>query len=263
MRELPTGTVTFLFTDVEGSAQLVQRLRDGWAEVHTAHRRLLREAFAAADGREVDTQGDSFFVAFARARDGVVAAAESQRALARHTWPEGVELRVRMGLHTGEPSVGEEGYLGLDVIRAARICSAGNGGQVLLSEATRALVAWDELEGVSLIDLGEHELKDIRRPERLGQLVIAGLQTDHRPLRTAEPGGAEPPMPLAGRENELGAQAEEAVREFRTAIEQTVAASLRGVPGIDEDFDVARLIRESQQQPPPSRWPAFWRRRRR
>jgi class 3 adenylate cyclase len=110
VRELPTGTVTFLFTDVEGSAQLVQSLRDGWAEVHAAHRRLLREAFAAADGREVDTQGDSFFVAFARARDGVFAAAESQRALARHAWPEGVQVRVRLGLHTGEPSVGDEGY---------------------------------------------------------------------------------------------------------------------------------------------------------
>jgi class 3 adenylate cyclase len=250
VRELPTGTVTFLFTDVEGSTRLVQRLRDDWAEVHAAHRRLLREAFAAAGGREVDTQGDSFFAAFPRARDGVVAAAECQRALARHAWPDGVQVRVRMGLHTGEPSVGDEGYLGLDVIRAARICSAGNGGQVLLSDATRALVAWDELEGVSLIEVGEHQLKDLRRPERLFQLVIAGLQTDHLPLRTADPRAAEPPMPFAGREGELAAQAEEAVREFRTSIEQTVAASLRGVPGID-DFDIARSIRDSLGSQPP------------
>jgi class 3 adenylate cyclase len=244
VRELPTGTVTFLFTDVEGSAQLVQRLRDGWPQVHADHRRLLREAFAASNGREVDTQGDSFFVAFARARDAVGAAAAGQRALARHAWPDGVQVRVRMGIHTGEPSVGDEGYLGLDVIRASRICAAGHGGQVLVSEATRGLVDWDELEGISLLDLGEHQLKDMRRPERLSQLVLAGLQTDFRPLRAGTPAEAQA-APFAGREGELARQAEEAVRDFRTSIEQTVAESLRGVPRL-EDFDVARIVRESQ-----------------
>jgi class 3 adenylate cyclase len=242
--ELPTGTVTFLFTDIEGSAQLVQRLRDRWGEVHAAHRRLLREAFAASDGQEVDSQGDAFFVAFARARDAVNAAARGQRSLAEHAWPHGVRVRVRMGLHTGEPTVGEEGYLGLDVIRAARICSAGHGGQVLLSQTTYALVAWDELDGIAVIDVGEHRLKDTERPERVYQLVLAGLQTDFRPLRTGDGSVAEP-MPLAGREDDLGAQAEAAVRDFRTSIEQTVAASLRGVPGLGGDLDVGRAIREA------------------
>jgi class 3 adenylate cyclase len=255
VRGLPAGTVTFLFTDIEGSAALGRRLRDRWPEVHATHRRLLREAFAAAGGQEVDTQGDSFFVAFARARDAVTSAARAQHALAGHRWPTEGEVRVRMAIHTGEPAVGEEGYLGLDVVRAARICSAGHGGQVLLSEVTRALVAWDELEGISVIDVGEHRLKDVDRPERIYQLVIAGLQTDFRPLQTGEPSAAEPPMPLAGRADELAAQAEEAVRDFRTSIEQTVAESLRGIP----DFDVARAIREAQ--PPPRRgWRGFWRR---
>ena len=259
MRDLPTGTVTFLFTDIEGSAQLVQRLRDRWAEVHTEHRRLLREAFAASAGREVDTQGDSFFVAFARARDAVTAAAVAQRGLARHAWPDGVDVRVRMGIHTGEPSVGDEGYLGLDVIRASRISAAGHGGQVLVSDATRALVDWDDLEGISLLDLGEHRLKDLRRAERLSQLVLAGLQTDFRPLRTADADTGPPASPFAGREVDLARQAEEAVRDFRTSIEQTVTESLRGVPGI-ADFDVARAIREAHQPPPPRRAWRFWKR---
>jgi class 3 adenylate cyclase len=255
VRGLPAGTVTFLFTDIEGSSGLGRRLRDRWPEVHATHRRLLREAFAAAGGQEVDTQGDSFFVAFARARDAVAAAADAQHAIARQRWPGDGEVRVRMGVHTGEPAVGEEGYLGVDVVRAARICSAGHGGQVLLSEVTRALVAWDELDGISVIDVGEHRLKDIERPERIYQLVIAGLQTDFRPLQTGEPSAAEPPMPLAGRADDLGAQAEAAVRDFRASIEQTVAESLRAIP----DFDVARAIREAQH-PPRRGWRGFWRR---
>jgi class 3 adenylate cyclase len=259
VRELPTGTVTFLFTDIEGSAQLVQRLREGWGEVHGAHRRLLREAFAASNGQEVDSQGDAFFVAFARARDAVTAAAHGQRALAGHAWPDGARVSVRMGIHTGEPSVGEEGYLGLDVIRAARICSAGHGGQVLLSEATRALVAWDELEGVTVIDLGEHTLRNIRAPERVYQLVIAGLQTDFRPLRTDDAKPHEP-LPLSGRAGELGAQAEIAVRDFRASIEQVVAESLRGVPGIP-DLDIAGAIRDAGlPKRRPRRLRRWWRR---
>jgi class 3 adenylate cyclase len=251
VQQLPTGTVTFLFTDIEGSAQLVQRLRDGWGEVHAAHRRLLREAFAASNGQEVDSQGDAFFVAFARARDAVAAAARGQRAMAEHGWPDGARVRVRMGIHTGEPSVGDEGYLGLDVIRAARICSAGHGGQVLLSATTRAIVAWDELDGITVIDLGEHRLKDIHAPEHLHQLVIAGLQTDFRTLRTDD-AASNDPMPLSGREDDLGAQAEAAVRDFRASIEQTVAESLRGVPGIGGDFDLARVIREADRTAGPA-----------
>ena len=123
---LPAGTVTFLFTDIEGSTRLLQELGDAYGDVVRDHRRLVREALQQHRGSEVDTQGDAFFYSFARARDAVAGAVDAQRALAQHEWPDGAEVRVRMGLHTGEPTVGEEGYLGLDVVRAARICSAGN-----------------------------------------------------------------------------------------------------------------------------------------
>jgi class 3 adenylate cyclase len=140
MAELPSGTVTLLFTDIEGSTRLLERLGDGYLEVLGGHRRLLRAAFARFDGREVGTEGDSFFVAFARASDAVAAAAQGQRALAAHRWPDGVVLRVRMGIHTGEPIADHDGYAGLVVHRAARICAAGHGGQVLCSQATRELL---------------------------------------------------------------------------------------------------------------------------
>src|SRR5438105_2641156 len=136
----PGGTITFLFTDIEGSTRLLQELGDDYGQVVADHRRLLREVFQRAGGHEVDTQGDAFFYSFTRARDAVLAAVDGQRALSQHTWPGGTEVRVRMGLHTGEPTVGEEGYVGLDVVRAARICSAGHGGQILASATTRALV---------------------------------------------------------------------------------------------------------------------------
>ena len=134
MPELHTGTVTLLFTDIESSTQLLHELGDGYAELVRDHRQIVREAAAHARGVEVDTQGDAFFFAFPRARYAVVAAAEAQRSLGAHAWPRDVDVRVRMGLHTGEPTVGEEGYLGLDVVRGARICAAAHGGQVLLSE---------------------------------------------------------------------------------------------------------------------------------
>src|SRR5882757_9573158 len=137
---LPTGTVTFVFTDIEGSTKLLQELGDGYAEVSRDHRRLVREAFGERAGTEIDTQGDSFFFSFPRARDAAAAAVDAQRALRDHTWPGGIEVRVRMGLHTGEPNIGEEGYLGIDVVRAARISAAGHGGQILVSETTRALL---------------------------------------------------------------------------------------------------------------------------
>jgi class 3 adenylate cyclase len=162
MRELPTGTVTFLFTDIEGSTRLLQELGDDYGQVVADHRRLLREIFKGAGGNEVDTQGDAFFYSFPRARDAVRAAVDGQRALASHEWPRGVDVRVRMGLHTGEPTVGDEGYVGLDVVRAARICSAGHGGQILVSETTRALLGNDVPEGVNVRDLGRQHLKDVQ-----------------------------------------------------------------------------------------------------
>jgi class 3 adenylate cyclase len=134
---LPTGTVTFLFTDIVSSTLLLRQDREGYAAALAAHRRLLRAAFAAHDGREVGTQGDSFFVAFPTAGQAAAAAAEAQRSLAAHPWPDRLRVRVRMGLHTGEGVLGGDNYVGMDVNRAARIAAAGHGGQVLVSEATR------------------------------------------------------------------------------------------------------------------------------
>jgi class 3 adenylate cyclase len=180
---LPTGTVTFVFTDIEGSTRLLQQLGDAYADVTRDHRRIVRETFAAHGGSEVDTQGDAFFYSFGRARDGVRAAVDAQRALEAHPWPDGATVRVRMGLHTGEPTVGEEGYLGLDVVRAARICSAGHGGQILLSETTRSLIGNDLPDGASVLDLGEAKLKDIQH-ERLFQLSVDGEEHAFPPLKT-------------------------------------------------------------------------------
>jgi len=136
----PAGTVTFVFTDIEGSTRLLQELGDEYGDVARDHRRIVREAFGARGGSEVDTQGDAFFFSFPRARDAVAAVVDAQRALAAHKWPRAKDVRVRIGLHTGEPTLGDEGYVGMDVVRAARICSAGHGGQILLSETTRALI---------------------------------------------------------------------------------------------------------------------------
>ncbi|MDX6515490.1 MAG: hypothetical protein QOH73_1156 [Gaiellaceae bacterium] len=195
--ELPIGTVTFLFTDIEGSTQLLKQLRDDYGKALAEHQGILREVFAEHGGREIDTQGDSFFVAFRRAKDTVTAAVACQRRLAAHEWAEGVQLRVRMGIHTGEPVVGGERYLGLGVHRAARICAAGHGGQVLVSQTTRELLRDDPIPDVSLRDLGEHQLKDLDEPERLFQLVSPGLQEAFPPLKVAAP------TPFAGREGEL------------------------------------------------------------
>jgi predicted ATPase/class 3 adenylate cyclase len=197
--ELPTGTVTFLFSDVEGSTRLLRQLRGRYAEVLAEHQRLLRAAFDEHDGREVHTEGDAFFVAFARASDAIAAAVSAQRSLASRRWPEGVEVRVRMGVHTGEAEVRQGDYVGLDVHRAARICSAGHGGQVLISSSTRELVV-DELPGdVALGDLGEHRLKDLDRPEHLFQLLFGDLPADFPALASLSPGshGANglPPSP--------------------------------------------------------------------
>ena len=180
MAELPTGTVTFLFSDVEGSTRLLTRLRGRYAEVLAEHRRLLRAVFAEHDGREVDSEGDAFFVAFVRASDAIAAAVGGQRSLASQRWPEGVDVRVRMGVHTGEAEVRLGRYVGLDVHRAARICAAGHGGQVLISRATRELVADELPSDVALRDLGEHRLKDLDRPEQLFQLVAGGLRAESR-----------------------------------------------------------------------------------
>jgi len=190
MPALPTGTVTFLFTDIEGSTRLLQELGERYGDVVRDHRRIVREHFGASGGSEVDTQGDAFFYSFPRAKDAVAGAVAAQRALADHDWPAG-EVRVRMGLHTGEPTVGEEGYVGLDVVRAARICSAGHGGQILLSETTRVLLGNELPEGVAVVDLGRQNLKDVQH-ERIYQLTLDGRPGAFPPLKTAaEPSDAD------------------------------------------------------------------------
>jgi class 3 adenylate cyclase len=183
MSTLPGGTVTFVFTDIEGSTKLLQELGDGFAAVSSDHRRLVRDAFNAREGTEIDTQGDSFFFSFPRARDAVAAAVDAQRSLRDHSWPGAAAVRVRMGLHTGEPNLGEEGYLGIDVVRAARISAAGHGGQILLSETTRTLLGNQLPDGVQVHDLGEQILKDIQH-ERIYELSVDGAPAGSRPLKT-------------------------------------------------------------------------------
>jgi class 3 adenylate cyclase len=182
---LTSATATFLFTDIEGSTQLLRANRGEYEAILAEHHRLLREAFATHGGTEVDNQGDAFFVAFPRAKDAVLAAADAQRAFASHTWPGGASVRVRMGVHTGEAQVAIDRYVGLSVHRAARISAVGHGGQVLVSPTTAGLLEdEDQLPGISLRDLGEHPLKYIERPVRLYQLEIDGLPSASRGSRS-------------------------------------------------------------------------------
>jgi class 3 adenylate cyclase len=216
---LPSGTVTFLFTDIEGSTQLMRELGERYADVLRDQRRILREAVESVGGQEIDTQGDAFFFSFARARDAVSAAVAAQRSLAAHAWPDGAHVRVRMGLHTGEPSVGDEGYLGLDVVRAARICSAGHGGQILLSETTRALIGNQLPEGVTIRDLGRQELKDVQ-DERVFELTLASQPQRFPALRTERSQGR-------ARADVLGDEFSQRISEY---VQQTLESSLSRRP---------------------------------
>ena len=209
---LPSGTVTLLFTDIEGSTRLLQQLGERYTDLLTAHQQLLREACEMHGGRVVSTQGDSFFVAFPRALDAIEAVVQSQRGLAAHPWTNGVSVRVRMGLHTGEPQIRASEheastYAGIDVHRAARIAAVGHGGQVLLSQTTCDLVKSELPDGVALRDVGEHRLKDLPQPEHLHQLVIAGLPSDFPPLKSLELSPNNLPIQLTsfiGRTREIG-----------------------------------------------------------
>jgi len=224
---LPGGTVTFLFTDIEGSTRLLQELGDDYGQVVADHRRLLRDVFQAAGGSEVDTQGDAFFYSFPRARDAVRAAVDGQRALAEHEWPGGAEVLVRMGLHTGEPTVGDEGYVGLDVVRAARICSAGHGGQILLSETTRALLGNDLPEGVSVRDLGQAHLKDIQH-EHVYELALDESARSFPPLKAA---------PEA--EDSVEKRFEDRINRY---VEEQLDAALSGSPGTQVKHATGGLV---------------------
>jgi predicted ATPase/class 3 adenylate cyclase len=207
MVDLPSGTVTFLFTDIEGSTRLLQHLGEKYATLLADQQQLLRQVFETNNGSVVDTQGDSFFVVFPRALDAINAVVQSQRQLAAHAWPDGVSVRVRMGLHTGEPQISLSRYVGIDVHRSARIAAVAQGGQVLLSQTTCNLVESELPEGVSLRDLGEHRLKDLRQPKHLYQLVIADLPSDFPPLKSSQDPPNNLPIQLTsfiGRSQEIG-----------------------------------------------------------
>jgi class 3 adenylate cyclase len=215
--QLPGGTVTFAFTDIEGSTKLLQELGDAvYATVSADHRRIVREAFAAHGGTEIDTQGDAFFSLFLRARDGAAAAVDAQRGLRAHEWPDGKEVRVRMGLHTGEPHVGDEGYLGIDVVRAARIAAAGHGGQILVSETTRALLGNQLPEGVAVHDLGQQNLKDVQH-EHIYELSVDGRNAAYKPLKTERPS-----------RDDLAARFEERIQGY---VERQLESALGGSKG--------------------------------
>src|SRR5580693_10476311 len=190
---LPSGAVTFLFSDIEGSTRLVKALQERYPRVLAEHRRLIRAAVVGQAGYEVDTQGDAFFVAFAGAKQAVLCALEVQQALAGHQWPAGALVRVRIGIHTGHAVPAEGAYAGLAVHRAARICAAAVGGQVLVSQATQTIIEDEEEEpGFTLVDLGERTLKDLDRPVRLFQLAAPGLDTRAPPAAGQCGGGAAP-----------------------------------------------------------------------
>jgi predicted ATPase/class 3 adenylate cyclase len=217
MPDLPTGTVTFLFSDIEGSTRLATERPGEWPELLARHRELLRGAFAAYGGVEVSTEGDSFFVAFPSATGAVSAAADAQRALVAEAWPPGVELRVRMGMHTGEAAVRDGTYVGLAVHRAARIGQAGAGGQVLLSGATRSLVVDALPPGIALLALGTHRLRDIDAHEELSQLVVEGLPAEFPPIRSLDTTPNNLPIQATsffGREEEI-AEVGELLRTVR------------------------------------------------
>lgn len=206
MPEFPTGTVTFLFTDIEGSTKLLNRFGDRYHDILAEHYQILRDVFVLHEGYEVTTEGDAFFIAFSRAASGLAAAVLGQKALAKHQWPENIRLAVRMGLHTGEPATTGTNYMGLDVHRAARIGGVAHGGQVLISAATKTLAGNRFPADVTLRDLGEHRLKDLEQPEHLFQLVIPDLQADFPPIRSLNNCPNNLPAyltPLIGREQEL------------------------------------------------------------
>jgi predicted ATPase/class 3 adenylate cyclase len=206
MTDLPTGTVTFLFTDIEGSTGLLQALGDRYPAVLDEHAAIIRRAVAGGGGVEVSTHGDAVFAVFRSPAGAVSAAVAAQRELAAHDWPPGQPVRVRMGVHTGEGALGGDDYAGIDVHRAARIADAAHGGQVLVSEATCGLVRHALPGGTALRDLGGHRLRGIDDPERLHQLVVEGLPGDFPPPRTLEARPSNLPLQLTsfvGREGEI------------------------------------------------------------
>ncbi len=251
MSELPQGTVTLLFTDLEASTELQRRLASRYQEVAEAHRRVLDEAFAEHGGTVVDRQTESFFVVFRRTRDAVRAAAAAQRALAERDWPEGAEVKIRIGIHAGEPEVAGDRYLGLAVSRAARICAAGHGGQVLLSSAARALLGDDEQTAVQ--GLGTYRLKDFPAPEPISQLVIEGLPQQFHPLSV--PNGRPADASLVGRDGELAQLLDVLERSF-AGLGRLILLS--GEPGIGKSRLADELSAEAVTRGARVAWGRSW-----
>jgi class 3 adenylate cyclase len=181
---LPGGTITFLFSDIEGSTKLLHILKDEYPEILDKHRELLRSAFTDRRGCEVDARAEELFFAFSKATDALDVAIDGQRKLFQFDWPEGIVVKSRMGLHTGEPWVREHGYVGLDVHKASRVANLGYGGQVLLAETTKTLVQSCMPPGISFKDLGKHLLKDFLEPEQITQLIIEGMPEEFLPLKS-------------------------------------------------------------------------------
>jgi predicted ATPase/class 3 adenylate cyclase len=205
VQDLPVGVVTFVFTDIEGSTKLLQRTGTAYVELLAAHRRLIRSSFTSHGGQEVDTQGDSFFYAFSSSHGALEAVIEAQRELAAYPWPDGDEVRVRMGVHVGEPLLVDGHYVGLDVHRAARISSAAHGAQVIVSAPVRDRLDGETSDDFGFADLGEHRLKDLAEPERLLQLTAPGLEEQFPPIRSLSPPTNLPHRvrALVGREREV------------------------------------------------------------
>ncbi len=225
MPELPTGTLSLFFSDIEGSTVLVHRLGSAWARALSEQRQIMRAAFAEHRGIEMGTEGDSFFVVFGSAHDALRAAVRAQRDLQSHRWPADTDLRVRIGIHTGEPERHEDGYIGLEVHRAARIGATAHGGQIVVSSATRHLVP--ALDDAEFRDLGRHRLKDLDDPEHLYDVVGAGLLCDFPPLRSLGKPAALPvaATPLIGRSADIDAVS------ARFDVEETRLVTLTGPGG--------------------------------
>src|SRR5574341_984309 len=250
MPALPSGTVTFLFADIEGSTNLVQHLGDpGFAVLLEVYRRLLREAVSAHGGSEVDTEGDGYFAVFARARDAVEATIAMQRALGVQAWPDRVNVRVRMGMHTGEPIATGSGYVGVDVHRASRISAAASGGQVLISHSTEALVRQSLPPRVSLLDLGEHRLKDLQEAEHLFQVVHPDLLQGFAPLRTLSVLPNNLPVQLTsfiGRDREI--------IELKQLLPAQRLVTLTGIGGVGKTRLALQVAAEALESFPDGVW---------
>lgn len=246
---LPTGTVTFLFTDIEGSTELIHSLGERYGAVLADYRRLLRACAAAQRGHEVDNQGDAFFFAFPRASSALEASIAGQRALLEHIWPDQVSVRARMGLHTGEPLISETGYVGIDIHRAARICHAGYGAQILLSDVTRALVGTELPPNFTVRDLGEHRLKDLSQPLHLFQVSARGLPDEFPPLRSLNVFPHNLPIQLTsfvGREKE--------VAEVTHQLLSTRLLTITGVGGGGKSRLALQVAAEALEEFPDGVW---------